>query len=397
MVSNQIEFDNKYSKTIKVIRIRDENNFQGQLIVESYSNLEKLYLRDVKNVDKIVLKDLIQLQECTILNCNATELIIENCPQIKNLNIENNSLTNLEFLKDLTNLEELKFDGSKDLIKFLEPYEGDWKEYQKDLQNSTDQNTLGLLIDIRALKKELSFSEQKYAKLKEFLKEKVFILLSTQAKQDLVNELNKKLQQGKKDLLALGMTEELMSNTEAIIESVKDLKEELESELTLSKGKIKELEKELAKLKEESQGKAKILERKKEELARLKETIISDNKSVKRLNSKLDDLLEKQDRIIKNENDKKLKERFEDSKEELAEKISENEVNQLCQLQAQITQLEIALGKITQTINNYYGKYSGLINQGNIGAIGDNSQGIINQFQSEEQLEAAQLNLRHKS
>lgn len=50
------------------------------------------------------------------------ELVIENCPQIKKLNVENNSLGNLEFLKDLGNLEELKINGNTELTKFLEPY-----------------------------------------------------------------------------------------------------------------------------------------------------------------------------------------------------------------------------------------------------------------------------------
>ncbi|WNE40066.1 MAG: Chromosome partition protein Smc [Mycoplasmataceae bacterium] len=191
-------------------------------------------------------------------------------------------------------------------------------------------------------------------------------MLSTQAKQDLVNELNKKLQQGKKDLLALGMTEELMSNTEAIIESVKDLKEELESELTLSKGKIKELEKELAKLKEESQGKAKILERKKEELEELKKTVISNNDLE---DDDLEDLLENQIEFIKDPSSKRL----ERIKKRMLKVITESEITHLCQLQSEITQLEIDLGK-ARIINYFSGNFTNFT--GGIGGSVLNSQNV---------------------
>ncbi|CAG8738062.1 18465_t:CDS:1, partial [Racocetra persica] len=49
-------------------------------------------------------------------------LIIENYPQIKTLNVRKNLLINLEFIKDLVDLEELEIDGSAELIKILEPY-----------------------------------------------------------------------------------------------------------------------------------------------------------------------------------------------------------------------------------------------------------------------------------
>jgi len=74
------------------------------------------------------------------------ELAIENCPQIKKLNIRKNSLTNLEFLTNLESLEKLEVDynneinsgldclpknlkefsceGAK-LIEILKPYQGD--------------------------------------------------------------------------------------------------------------------------------------------------------------------------------------------------------------------------------------------------------------------------------
>jgi Leucine-rich repeat (LRR) protein len=124
MVNNQNEFNNKYSKEVKEIRIKNKD-FQRQLIVEDYLNLEKLYLRDIENIEKIILKNLPQLKLCTIRDCGTKELAIENCPQINNLNIENNLLTDLEFIKDLENLEELEIDGNAKLVEILEPYEDD--------------------------------------------------------------------------------------------------------------------------------------------------------------------------------------------------------------------------------------------------------------------------------
>jgi hypothetical protein len=67
MVNNQNDFNEKYNcKEVKEIEIRRNRNFQGELIIENYSELENLNLKDVKNVDKIILKDLPRLRECAI-------------------------------------------------------------------------------------------------------------------------------------------------------------------------------------------------------------------------------------------------------------------------------------------------------------------------------------------
>jgi hypothetical protein len=68
MVKNQNEFNEKHSRENeeKQIKIREENNFKGQLVIENYPDLEKLYLRRVKNIDKLILKNLKNLGECTI-------------------------------------------------------------------------------------------------------------------------------------------------------------------------------------------------------------------------------------------------------------------------------------------------------------------------------------------
>jgi len=40
--------------------------FQEQLSIENYPQLEKLHLRSVESVDKVIIKNLPQLEECTI-------------------------------------------------------------------------------------------------------------------------------------------------------------------------------------------------------------------------------------------------------------------------------------------------------------------------------------------
>jgi len=68
MVNNQKEFNNAYKNKgkIKEIKIEDEYDFEGQLSVVDYLSLEKLYLHDIDRIDKVILKNLPQLQECTI-------------------------------------------------------------------------------------------------------------------------------------------------------------------------------------------------------------------------------------------------------------------------------------------------------------------------------------------
>ncbi|MEG7979019.1 MAG: hypothetical protein NY202_03860 [Mollicutes bacterium UO1] len=63
-INNKDEFKN--AKQAEEIIIERNRNFKGQLVIKDYSELEKLHLRDVKKVDKIILKNLVQLQECTI-------------------------------------------------------------------------------------------------------------------------------------------------------------------------------------------------------------------------------------------------------------------------------------------------------------------------------------------
>ncbi|KLL05388.1 MAG: hypothetical protein MRERV_1c064 [Mycoplasmataceae bacterium RV_VA103A] len=136
--NNQIWLNNNFPKETKEIEIEYED-FEGQLVIEDYPNLEKIELREIVNIDKITLKNLLQLQECTIWDCGMKELIIENCPRIKKLNVRQNLLTSLEFLANLENLEELEIHGNSELVETLKLYEdkGGWKTYQKNIQNQS--------------------------------------------------------------------------------------------------------------------------------------------------------------------------------------------------------------------------------------------------------------------
>src|SRR4051794_23366634 len=98
MVNDQIGFNNTYSsQQIKEVNLR-RKRFTGELIIKDYSELEVLNLREIRKIDKLVLKNLTQLQEVIIWDCGIKELIIENCPQVRKLNLRKNSLINLEFV-----------------------------------------------------------------------------------------------------------------------------------------------------------------------------------------------------------------------------------------------------------------------------------------------------------
>ena len=65
MVNNQESFDKKYPKKRKEIEFEDKK-FLGQLVIEDYAELELLYLQNIKNIDKVILRNLTELQNCTV-------------------------------------------------------------------------------------------------------------------------------------------------------------------------------------------------------------------------------------------------------------------------------------------------------------------------------------------
>jgi uncharacterized protein YllA (UPF0747 family) len=65
MTYNQEQINKEFTKQIKEIELEDEN-FEGNLIIENYSSLEKIYLQNIESIEQITLKDLPNLQEIAI-------------------------------------------------------------------------------------------------------------------------------------------------------------------------------------------------------------------------------------------------------------------------------------------------------------------------------------------
>ncbi|PWU07021.1 MAG: hypothetical protein C5B43_00955 [Verrucomicrobia bacterium] len=65
MIKNQVWFERNYCEERKEINLKYED-FQGQLLVEDYPQLERLYLRHIDSIEKITLRNLTKLKECTI-------------------------------------------------------------------------------------------------------------------------------------------------------------------------------------------------------------------------------------------------------------------------------------------------------------------------------------------
>ncbi|CAI2189042.1 20469_t:CDS:2, partial [Funneliformis geosporum] len=212
MVNNQIEFNNKYSKEIKEIKITDEYDFQGQLIIEDYLNLEKLHLQDIDSIDKIILKDLPRLENC-----------------IKKLNVRTNLLAKiqfLQFLQFLPNLEELELDGNAEissgleylssslktftyentkLTELLKPYQGKFQSLQKKISKLKEKQpiTIDNSIDFEKKYQKLKGTLNFLIKEEEELKSKEIDALITD---DLIESIKEqkndlhKLQKTKKEL-----------------------------------------------------------------------------------------------------------------------------------------------------------------------------------------------------
>ncbi|CAG8567080.1 1308_t:CDS:2 [Ambispora gerdemannii] len=176
------------NKEVTEIELKYKTKFQGQLVIENYLELEKLCLQDVRSVDKVVLKNLTKLQECTIRGCNVKELIIENCSRAKKLNVRKNSLTNLEFLKGLDDLKELDLYGNTGIDNGLE-------YLPNNLQEITQYNPCQLAKIIRDLKKK---HEDLKKSVSDFIKDKEEIfysskeLITTELLSDLEKEFKNK-------------------------------------------------------------------------------------------------------------------------------------------------------------------------------------------------------------
>jgi len=290
MVNNQIEFNNKFAKETKEVKIIYKK-FVGELVVENYSELEKLQLLKVNKIEKLTLGNLTQLKECTIQGCGVVKIVIDNCFQMEKLNIKNNSLTSLDFLKNLDNLTELEIDGNIRLTELLKPYKNNWKAYQKDLQEIFELTTKQ---DYQELVKK--FGELKQSR--EDLKKQISTLLKNQENfsviskaintKELVFNLGKEFQEKEEkikylELRARELTEASKIKKQTIIEAFvrlspeKDLLQEL-IELHLEFIKTKKQKQPVIKLKRQKEKIYNELEKRlnDEEIMEKIETILTD-------------------------------------------------------------------------------------------------------------------------
>lgn len=220
MTNDQNWFNENFPKDVEAIEI-------------SYDYLES----------SLIVKDYLNLRVLESSDCNLKNLIIENCPELEKLNVSDNKLTNLNFLKNLPNLRNLEIDGNEQIIsgienlpenltnftyrstglfKILKTYQHDWKLYKKDLLKLKEKN-----INFQ----EFLFLEKKYEELEEKYK-------------DLKNQslllLNHIKSGGSFDQ---AKTKEIMFNLEKEVKGIKASKEELEI-------KVKELEKKVSEAEE---------------------------------------------------------------------------------------------------------------------------------------------------
>jgi len=339
MINNQIEFNKQFTKEIAEIKLKRKEFKDNFLTIEQYPNLEILNLRDVKNIKKIILKNLTKLKETTIWDCGMNDLVINNCPQIKKLIVRTNSLTNLDFLTILDNLEELDIEGNEKLIELLKPYNSDWKAW-KEVQKISKENP-------EELAKRLWDLQIENKKLTE-LKDKTSITPSNS------EDFEYKYQKLKGVLDSLLSKAEELKTAEIRTIKTKDLTDTLSGKMSDQEISISELQENNKELEEKVRiyeaDKDRIIQKEKQ-LEELKKTITANNPKII---DDLEELLEAQQ-----ENNQKWLVRI---KKRLSKQINDEQINNLCKIQKKLAQLKNNIHQqeqqINQIINNYYGNIS---------------------------------------
>jgi Leucine-rich repeat (LRR) protein len=95
-------------------------DFEDSLVIEDYKNLKEIDISDSEKIRKLTLKNLVNLKKCTVKGCEIEQIVIENCPNIELLNVYNNLLTSLEFVKNLSNLSSLEIGMNKKISSGFE-------------------------------------------------------------------------------------------------------------------------------------------------------------------------------------------------------------------------------------------------------------------------------------
>ncbi|MCE8162850.1 MAG: leucine-rich repeat domain-containing protein [Candidatus Moeniiplasma glomeromycotorum] len=335
MVNNQTEFNEKYSKELNKIELRRKRKFTGQLVVENYLELENLSLREIRSIDKLSLKNLPQVKQCTVWDCGVKELIVDNCPKLEKLNVRKNLLTGLEFLANLENLEELEIDGNSKLTEILSSYSGNWKTCRKDIQE---------LIELTNQK---PYEFRKLQEENEKLKKEIEVYKNSSTIDNSI-DFEKKYQKLKGTLNFLVKEEELKSKeidaliTDDLIESVKEQKESLSN-----------LEKVNQELKEKFSPFEQVyqkIEQKEKELENLKNVYLE---KVEKKKEKCKKVLEKLLKKMTQPNDSDFEEVIKESKEYLLKKTSDSsqELEAICSLKETIIKLQNNFDQREKQIN----------------------------------------------
>lgn len=102
-----IEENYQDKENIKKIFIRTKN-LEGDLLIQDFPNLEWIEIRDNFNITSIKIINNPKLIKLNINGCQVSDFFVENCHQIKYLNLGNNELINADFFNNL-NLENLIF------------------------------------------------------------------------------------------------------------------------------------------------------------------------------------------------------------------------------------------------------------------------------------------------
>ena len=100
MVNAQEWLDKNYSKEVKELDLANQD-LVGQLIIQDFPDLESIKCGNNKNLASIKLINLPKLNYFHANGCQVAYLTIDNCPEINELNIANNLLTNTSFLSSL--------------------------------------------------------------------------------------------------------------------------------------------------------------------------------------------------------------------------------------------------------------------------------------------------------
>jgi Leucine-rich repeat (LRR) protein len=123
MTKPQEYLNNEFSKEVDKIKIDCEDfddSLNSSLTVEGYSNLMEINISESEKIRQLTLKNLPNLTKCTVKGCEVEQLNIENCPNIEFLNVYNNSLTSLSFVKDLANLSTLEISKNEKISSGIE-------------------------------------------------------------------------------------------------------------------------------------------------------------------------------------------------------------------------------------------------------------------------------------